>query len=76
MRLLLLAIILVVGRGAPMWAPTEAAIGNAVGGHTGPPLQTARSTQALPFIDDDYARARAEARSRKLPLFVEVWAPW
>jgi hypothetical protein len=30
----------------------------------------------LPFIDDDYARARAEATQRKLPLFVDVWAPW
>jgi endonuclease YncB( thermonuclease family) len=31
---------------------------------------------ALPFIDDDYARALAEARARKLPLFIEAWAPW
>ena len=31
---------------------------------------------SLPFIEDDYARALAEARSRKLPLFVESWAPW
>jgi hypothetical protein len=31
---------------------------------------------ALPFIDDDYARALVEARARKLPLFVEAWAPW
>ena len=31
---------------------------------------------ALPFIDDDYGRALSEARSRKLPLFVEAWAPW
>jgi endonuclease YncB( thermonuclease family) len=30
----------------------------------------------LPFIEDDYGRALAEARSRKLPLFVESWAPW
>ena len=32
--------------------------------------------QVLPFIDDDYARARDEARSRKLPIFAESWAPW
>jgi hypothetical protein len=31
---------------------------------------------ALPFIDDDYAKALAEARARNLPLFVEMWAPW
>jgi hypothetical protein len=30
----------------------------------------------LPFIADDYARARAEAVRRQVPLFVEVWAPW
>ena len=30
----------------------------------------------LPIINDDYARARAEASRRKVPLFVEVWAPW
>ncbi len=30
----------------------------------------------LPFIEDDYARARAEAAKRKVPLYIEVWAPW
>ncbi len=30
----------------------------------------------LPFIEDDYGRALAEARARKLPLFIEFWAPW
>lgn len=30
----------------------------------------------LPFIKDDSTRALAEAKRRKLPLFVEVWAPW
>jgi hypothetical protein len=30
----------------------------------------------LHFIDDDFARALSEARSKKLPLFIEVWAPW
>jgi len=30
----------------------------------------------LPFIDDDLARALAEAKQRNLPLFVESWAPW
>jgi tetratricopeptide (TPR) repeat protein len=27
-------------------------------------------------IEDDYARALAEAQKRKLPLFVDVWASW
>lgn len=30
----------------------------------------------LPFTADDYKRARTEAIGRRLPLFVEVWAPW
>lgn len=30
----------------------------------------------LPFIEDDYARALAEAKAKGLPLFVDVWAPW
>jgi endonuclease YncB( thermonuclease family) len=30
----------------------------------------------LAWIEDDYARARAQARERKLPIFVESWAPW
>ncbi len=30
----------------------------------------------VPFIADDYARAVAEARARKVPIFIEAWAPW
>jgi thiol-disulfide isomerase/thioredoxin len=30
----------------------------------------------LPFIEDDYARALAEARAKKRPLFIDAWAPW
>ena len=30
----------------------------------------------VPFIADDYTRAVAEARARKVPLFIEAWAPW
>jgi hypothetical protein len=35
-----------------------------------------RAAAHLPFVEDDYARALAEARARKLPLFIEAWAPW
>ena len=49
----------------------------------GPAPETAPSKKpapakksALPFIEDDYPRALAEARSKKLPIFVEAWAPW
>lgn len=30
----------------------------------------------LPFIADDYGSAMAKAKLRKLPIFVECWAPW
>jgi hypothetical protein len=30
----------------------------------------------LPFIEDDYSRAIAEARARNVPIFLEAWAPW
>jgi hypothetical protein len=30
----------------------------------------------LPFIEDDYPKALEQARQRRLPLFIEAWAPW
>ena len=30
----------------------------------------------MPWIEDDYAKAISEAKARKLPVFVESWAPW
>jgi hypothetical protein len=30
----------------------------------------------LPWIEDDYTRAVAQAKARKIPIFVESWAPW
>jgi hypothetical protein len=39
---------------------------------TPPPARQA----VLPFIADDYARAVAEAKARKVPIFIEAWAPW
>jgi hypothetical protein len=37
---------------------------------------SATAREVLPFIQDDYAKALAEAKARKLPLFIESWAPW
>ena len=31
---------------------------------------------ALPFIEDDYEKALSLARQKKVPIFVEAWAPW
>jgi hypothetical protein len=40
------------------------------------PAGVGRATSVLPFIADDYPRALEEARQRKLPIFIEAWAPW
>lgn len=40
-------------------------------------VMAAGTTHArLPFIEDDYPRALAEARHLNRPLFVEAWATW
>jgi hypothetical protein len=30
----------------------------------------------LPFIENDYKKAVAQAKAKDVPLFVEAWAPW
>jgi hypothetical protein len=40
------------------------------------PAAAPAKKSALPFIEDDYPRALAEARAKKRPIFVEAWAPW
>ena len=30
----------------------------------------------LPFIENDYQKALAQARAKNVPIFVEAWAPW
>jgi thiol-disulfide isomerase/thioredoxin len=38
---------------------------------------TSEPTQTTPtFIEDDYPRALAEAKSKNVPLFVDAWASW
>ena len=32
--------------------------------------------RVLPWIEDDWSKAVALARARKVPIFVESWAPW
>jgi hypothetical protein len=34
------------------------------------------SASVLPFIEDDYDKALSLARQKKVPIFVEAWAPW
>jgi thioredoxin-like negative regulator of GroEL len=44
--------------------------------NTNAPADEAHSGAPLPFIEDDYSRALAEAKTKGVPLFVDVWAPW
>ena len=30
----------------------------------------------LPWVEDDWTRAQATAKARRVPIFVESWAPW
>ena len=39
-------------------------------------IATPAAQAALPFIEDDYARAVSDARARHVPIFLEAWAPW
>lgn len=47
--------------------------------HAATPVRSASKAAihkpVLPF-QGDYAKAVAQARARKVPLFVEAWAPW
>jgi hypothetical protein len=36
----------------------------------------ARAKEVLPFIQNDYATALAQAKTTHRPIFVEAWAPW
>ncbi len=41
-----------------------------------PGAGSAEPRPALPFIADDYPGALAQALAKKVPIFVEAWAPW
>lgn len=30
----------------------------------------------LPFLEDDYSAALAQAKKKNVPIFIEAWAPW
>ena len=53
----------------------DAGISTTVSSTAASPSVSSRSG-ALPFIEDDYSRALADAVRRKVPLFVEAWATW
>ena len=41
-----------------------------------PSASKAEAHRAVPFIADDYPAAVALARAKKIPIFIEAWAPW
>ena len=36
----------------------------------------ALAKEVLPFIDNDYSKALAEAKRKNVPVFVDACAPW
>ena len=36
----------------------------------------ALAKEVVPFIDNDYAKALAQAKKKNVPIFVDAWAPW
>lgn len=40
------------------------------------PGDRALATSQLPWLENDYEAARAQAKQRHVPLLVEIWAPW
>jgi hypothetical protein len=75
MRPFLLAVPLLALAGALAASPATPA--GAAAGRRKPAMSiSAGPRMVLPFIQDNYTRALAEARARKVPLFIEAWAPW
>jgi len=64
-----LPIVLALALGLASVAPVHAA--------TAPAHKPATAWKpVVPFIEDDFGRALALAKERKLPVFIEGWAPW
>ncbi len=45
-----------------------------LGGPVAPSADPARAGRSA--IEDDWARALAAAKARRVPIVVDVWAPW
>ncbi|WP_394828716.1 thioredoxin family protein [Pendulispora albinea] len=58
--------------GKPAAGQTTAASTTSSEGASG----ASKAARPLPFIEDDYGRALAEAKAKNKPLFVDGWAPW
>ena len=36
----------------------------------------AAAKEVLPFIENDFTKAVAQAKTKQQPIFVDAWAPW
>ena len=70
--LLVAALIASASNAASTTAPAKSAPANAVTTKSA----TSAWKPAVPIIEDDFGRALALAKERKLPVFIEGWAPW
>jgi thiol-disulfide isomerase/thioredoxin len=59
--------------GAPRAAPVRSAPSST---STSTPASGGAKPEVVPFIEDDWARALAEAKAQKKPVFVDAWATW
>ncbi len=72
--LVTLAAVAVLAAAAPAVRPATAA--PAAKAAAANAAHAAHAAEVVPFMDDSYTRAVAEARARNVPIFVEAWAPW
>ena len=70
----MLRLLMLVLLALPLAAHAAPAPAKATGGKA--TATSAAHKPAVPFIEDDFGRALALAKERKLPVFIEGWAPW
>jgi hypothetical protein len=74
----------ILAAGCSRRAPPTSSTASATGDASPASVQATHTTQtssapavlALPFVEDDYARALADARAKHRPIFVDAWAIW
>jgi hypothetical protein len=57
----------------PLTAPAATAPSRAAATRS---ASRAAARPVLPWIEDDLTRGMVQAKTRKVPIFVESWAPW
>ena len=61
---------------APIVTPAAHAATTTAPAKSAPAKTAPKWKPVVPFIEDDFGRALALAKERKLPVFIEGWAPW